>query len=333
MLSSADPNVELCCRRSLDSLPMTCLKVLSLYCGALCWGCVALLDPIDVEGESGSGSSTLMPSSRVPDIAPGADAPLVEAAVDGCDLGEFRCNGAWLQQCAIDPNGSEPQWSLVDDCLTDAQCSTNDESCKRDPCRAGEWQCSEGVYQLCLSPEEGWRGAERCRSQAACQEGLNPCRSDGCTGASAPQCPAAACAPGEFTCFGSRLQRCSSTLEWTESSNCRNAVLCNLEKDTGLCAEPVCEQGEYRCEDNNLLRCNDTLSGYLSEPCLGASVCSVEPGEEPACVAPSCVANQYVCDGLRLLLCNSAGNDFSLEDTCDSAQLCNVEQQRCDVAP
>ncbi len=287
--------------------------VLGLWLGVVS-GCEWVLGDIEVQP-----LRTEMPRNLSDGGAPDAAAPPPEP----CSIGESRCLGARLQTC----RGPERVWRTAQVCPSSAHCSTSLSICTAEACEQNVWQCSSGQLEVCLGPDTGWTAGPRCQSQALCEQALNACAATGCP---APECPDAACPPGEHRCRGEYLMVCGDDgrIE-LDVDLCVSAALCNASE--GRCDEPVCERDALRCEQDDVVACAPDQSAWqLRELCTDGASCG-ELGGVAQCIRPSCTPGSHQCDGPRLLRCNATGDGLRVEDNCGAGEVCNAQLGLCQV--
>lgn len=133
----------------------------------------------------------------------------------------------------------------------------------------------------------------------------------------------ASCIPGEATCNGKDLQRCSVDGSGFQlEMDCKSAPLC--DQSGGSCKPPVCEAGTYTCNRDSLDLCKPDMTGYTSKPCL-PGLCDAS---SKSCLA--CKPGSSTCSGTNLLTCNAQGQRMDVKAACSGAQpLCDADSAAC----
>ncbi len=271
-----------------------------------------------------------------------------------CEPGSFRCDAWRLQACAADGSG----WSLLNECesaeLCDSRnvqcaeclpgsgycdgqmllscnrtqdgftrrdcgskdnCSVTSMSCRR--CIPGEYQCSLEKLEVCTDART-WEEVDSCETPQLCELTYQKLLADP---SAAPECEAAACEPGEYTCGegdGRQLFGCPpSQAEWQLLQVCDTADRCNAE--SGQCDDGPCLPGERQCDGIALQVCSSSGTAWETvKTCASEEQCNVNAGD---CVA--CDPGDVQCSG-RLLQDCSEDREWVTRQSCASASLCTL---------
>ncbi len=201
-------------------------------------------------------------------------------------------------------------------------------------CEVGLVRCSEGWVERCLpgdaASDARWTKFEDCLSEALCV---------------APgMCLPPTCRARAARCEVAAAQRCEADLTgWEELDACDSAAHCSLDAErcaaaggeAPCCLDAPCQPGELRCNANELERCRDDQTGLdrvvdcVTPGLCDASLadCAASP-ETCACVPPACAAGATRCDGSTLMRCNQDQTAYEFVETCESAELCALGQER-----
>ncbi len=235
-----------------------------------------------------------------------------------CTAGQFRCNGSSLELCNADQSG----WDVVEKCQDGVVCNLNLQACA--PCTPGEYQCNEGVLSQCSAPGS-WGAPKDCGAPELCSVSADR-KSGQCANSSS-------CMPGKYACQDARLVRCDEQgVSWLPIQTCASAALCadSLASATDAaklarCAEPACDAEQARCDGNQLKVCSDDRKSWVSSStCSGDAPCNPKLR---ACAR--CTPGEKACSGPELFTCDDKGA-FQRSDTCESAELCNALDGKCD---
>lgn len=246
--------------------------------------------------------------------------------VDPCTVGELSCNGATLQQCVEPAAGGRPSRVTVADCATRQLCEqtltkpvATPPVCEPPKCAPGEFSCAGRQMQVCNAGRTEFVNHQLCATDGLCQAGVG-------LGACPVPCTGAAC-------NGSMLRTCNEERTgFVDREDCGTAAQC--DSVAGRCSDP-CVPGALRCNGTALERCQDPLQGWQRlQTCVTNGLCQLSvQAQRTTCEAPHCGAGQHECSGRDLRVCNAELTDFELQTTCAPGQICDADNQQCDVCP
>lgn len=276
---------------------------------------------------------------------------------------ELRCFGEHLQRCPLNRRG----WEDVEICASAALCDAAHAkaqlgsgafpTCLLPACKAGQFDCATGSPAPCNTQRTGYdlpvqvcEPGTQCNPAAGdcsvCLPGTYTCSGSQlafCTAeqvwtgracgsalscdAAASACQSAVCEPGAVRCDGLALERCRSDGgQWEPLERCLNQALCNPKSTR--CEVPQCMvAGAKRCTGNSLQACRENLTGW-SEVMLCPSGTACDP--KLGCVPGVCVEGSRRCNDSALEQCT--GQVWVREERCQTAALCDSENQRCNAA-
>lgn len=234
-----------------------------------------------------------------------------------CTPGEVECHGQTLVTC-----GNDLSWS-GSDCAAGTRCENREDgsaSCVPRACGEGSLSC-EGSRLLQCESDGVLEESELCATPELCAASLQQT-----LGPNTPRarCAAAACEPGQFSCDGAVLRRCSFGRNgWDVLTTCPSAELCN--PSAGDCS--ACTPGEVACAGPDVIRCTDAGAFERVRTCTSNLAC-VEDGE--GCKRPDCdTPGLFRCGDANGLEVCSPGGGWELSVVCATAGLCSASQGRC----
>jgi hypothetical protein len=250
-------------------------------------------------------------------------------STDGCNAGDYKCNGEHLLACASEADG----WTLKNTCASGDRCDPKGKLCK--VCSDGDFSCNGAIRRKCTADGSAWEDFERCASAEQCSEaGCGPCR------------------PGTLDCSlaqGERrvLRECSAAQQLVELDVCENEALCTASRESStlpgwarVCNGPVCEAGKYSCEGTRLRRCETDRSAWREiDVCVTTGLCDAASAEgngaadaadvvNVMCPSP-CAPGGHRCEGMSLQRCQADQSGFELVTTCEAGTECDPVLGRC----
>lgn len=259
------------------------------------------------------------------------DGPVLSETV--CDVGQYRCNGAWIFEC----NAAQDGWHQRSQCDSPERCSSERKRCLT--CAPGEHRCNGSLLETCNSDQTGWAQVADCGSADACNLNSDTCRE---------------CVDGEYRCDGAQLEQCAAGAWQSSGDACASAELCAVSDDAteGKCVDPVCAaEGAHVCSGKQLLRCQPgQASTVLVEECDSAQLCDAAAADvlsdsmgasaigvcQGGCQGDACFNDEcgrvgrVECAEIELRKCTTSG--WKTLNFCQSAALCNANDQRCEEA-
>lgn len=241
---------------------------------------------------------------------------VTSAACRPCTPGELECRGQTLVQCAPDLT-----WTTSMECAGDARCRIADgvASCES-ACAEGDLSC-EGARLLQCNRHGEYEESELCATPELCTAALSQTLS-----AETPRarCAAPVCEPGQHSCDGAVLRRCSFARDgWDTIATCPSAELCNPA--AGDCS--ACTPGEIACAGAEVIRCSDAGTFTTIRTCTSTHACNV--GGE-ACRNVECdTPGAFRCAAGNGLEVCSPGGGWELTEVCVTAALCSATAGRC----
>lgn len=243
---------------------------------------------------------------------------LTSSSCRACTPGELECHGSTLVQCAADLS-----WAPSAECTADTRCQIDANgigACVPRACVEGALRC-EGALLLQCNRRGEFEESQLCATSELCTASLAQTLSE-----TAPRarCAAPVCEPGQHSCDGAVLRRCSFARDaWDTLETCSGAELCN--PFAGDCSG--CTPGEVGCAGADVIRCSEAGGVETIRTCTSASECSDrgESCEGPACDTPGV----FRCaSGNGLEVC-SPGGGWELTEVCVTAGLCSASEGRC----
>lgn len=231
------------------------------------------------------------------------------------ERGAFRCdpnNKAQLQTCPP----SLMEWEDVGEpCLTAALCDPAAGTCK-DGCVPGSYKCDGARLMRCEVDGMKYVDDQLCASVTQCSASKRSCLP---------------CVAGELQCNGARLQRCTPNQTWATLAACVTDELCLQSVKNGLstCTPPGCTPPDsQQCggPSNTVLQtCPASQLGWVDkEDCLTPGLC--DKGLDK-CIPPVCgYPGEFRCTGQKREKCDNDRKYWNVESTCESSQICDVEQ-------
>ncbi|HEX2735111.1 MAG TPA: hypothetical protein VHM70_26075 [Polyangiaceae bacterium] len=245
-----------------------------------------------------------------------------------CITGEIQCNKNDLQRCS-----DTQQWDVVDTCSSDALCQTTRDliaadqtralECEDPVCTMGEFKCSEqdGRTLLgCPPSQDGWITVGNCATGALCQAGI-----------ASGKCQDAACSPNTPICQGAELQVCNADgTGYDTIKTCNSAAECNVTQMGCI----NCTPGDKQCNGALVQECDDQMQWQTIDTCATAALCHATTDSPPdaMCEASICPGTPYRCNGANLEACDANQTSWTAVATCDSPELCNAVDARCEPA-
>lgn len=207
-----------------------------------------------------------------------------------CLPGEYRCNGAVLEQCAS--NGSGFLFDEV--CPSEAFCSASAGACTDATCLKGRWNCDGDMLQQCNQEQTAFEDFEPCDPGMCDKEG--------------GQCYV--CTPGNFVCEGNTVVSCDASGQDENRQKCPQDTPYCIGK--GKCVE--CETDSDCIESDP-----DPCKEYY---CSVDSTCKTENLQEGDSCGTSSVP--MMCDEKGdCVVCRN-------DDDCGLGQVCNSSHDSCD---
>jgi hypothetical protein len=291
------------------------IAVLGLGLGALS-GCGELLGDVEVSRP---------PLIAATDAGPDAERdPL--AAATGCEVGRSRCQGAVLQNCALDGSG----WRSVERCASPALCLAQQgerSRCVEPACLPG-LTCDGEVLRQCNADATAYEPLDVCFSAAHCDPSRGACQ-------------LAPCAVGEISCNGNVVQRCNdSPSGHDELLSCATAAICDdlvlarcgadragCDMAGAACPAPICTTGQLRCDGTRLEACSAGQNAWeFLDECPSAGICqlTLETPFALTCIEPLCEIGGTICSAEGVILaCNVEQTAYSLPQAqCRSLDFC-----------
>ena len=207
-----------------------------------------------------------------------------ETCGDGCNAGEFACDGATLKQCIADENGCA-SWEMLNTCDEGLICNADLGQCSEacgDGCNTGEFACEETVLKKCVSDENGctlWESTETCTDGLMCNAQLGKC-AEACGDS---------CNLGEYSCDAETLKQCTADengcTSWTVAETCGEGQTCNAEQ--GQCTSQSCTNActaeQYACDGSLLSQCkvgeNGCTAWEVVQTCGDGEICNADKGQ------------------------------------------------------
>lgn len=300
------------------------------------FSCSELLGEVDIGVlEGAAGGVARAPDASLSLVDSGAPvAESVGSTLDiGCEPGEVRCKGAWLEICVrVDP-GQPAEWLVERDCFTAELCVSDPlPRCLARACNPEEGSCLGSVPRVCNASLTGWSALPACVSAAHCSADPEECAGRGSC------CLPAPCSAGDLRCNGLELEQClPDSSAWRSVSRCETTELCQdglascrAGGNACTCAA-ACEPNETRCNASALERCDAARSGWeVIDACATEELCLLGKARlSERCEAPACDPGERSCSGAQIRSCRD--DRTGLEDSperCVTPALCNDDDPR-----
>ncbi len=259
-----------------------------------------------------------------------------------CTPGQKTCAGNTIQTC--DAQGQ----SQLKPCATGQVCTTEDGAplCKPLICKPNTKSCVGNAVAVCSASGTAKVTGAACPSVATCSDGacvlqkpcapgeitcadsstLATCLLDGSAATvlacgtgktcSAGKCIDPVCASGTTQCAGNKVQTCTATGLWQDSSDCSTLPgTCQA----GACVSSKCGAGEYTCLNGVPAVCDQQGIWLKQAACPGNQVC-VNKGE---CKGKICDAGAAYCQGNLVMKCDATGTlPITVDDCAFNGQVC-----------
>lgn len=144
-----------------------------------------------------------------------------------CLPGEYRCDGADLEQCAQNMAG----WSLVMTCASAGLCDAANATCGDQVCAPGSYRCTGDILEQCNSEATAWETVQACAA-GLCDEAGKQCD---------------ICHPNTATCYNETAK-----------------LVCSADGQS-LNAEP-CSPPTGACMGGECVSCVPTTAEYTTPP-------------------------------------------------------------------
>ena len=270
--------------------------------------------------------------------APLCDAPSARCIEPTCPQpNAYQCFGQELKQCSAD----QTQWVSKKTCAASEYCdaSAATPGCSTE-CPANPVRCNGKVMERCTK-DKGWTTQATCATPDLCScaltdpDGTGPLTNTCALGLFTDGCGNALCggSKAQFQCQGRQLQQCQAGRNgWDNTTLCGAANLCYPGEGptytNGYCL--TCPTaGELSCNGSTttLQVCSADRRTWVT-PTNCALGCITATNANDYCAV--CQAGTAQCSGATLQICPADQKQWNSK-TCNSAALCDRQNQQCDV--